>query len=112
MARITVEDCLPIVENRFEMILLAAARARQLNLGAEPLVEPQRDKPTVVALREIATGGLDLDLLRAEAGSGRATADAAPSTDVIEEIGAVPSTLEAALDSGEIGPADADAEAV
>jgi DNA-directed RNA polymerase omega subunit len=49
MARITVEDCLPVVGNRFEMILLAAARARQLNLGAEPLVEVQRDKPTVVA---------------------------------------------------------------
>jgi DNA-directed RNA polymerase subunit omega len=108
MARITVEDCLPVVGNRFEMILLAAARARQLNLGAEPLVEIQRDKPTVVALREIATGRLDLDLLRAEACSGRATADTAPSMDVVEEIGAMPSTLEATLDSGEIGPSGAE----
>jgi len=112
MARITVEDCLPFVPNRFEMILLAAARARQLNLGAKPLVEPQRDKPTVVALREIATGNLDLDLLRVEAGSRRRTADTAPSTDAIEEIGAVPSTLEAALDSGKIGPADVATDAV
>jgi DNA-directed RNA polymerase subunit omega len=108
MARITVEDCLPVVGNRFEMILLAAARARQLNLGAEPLVKIQRDKPTVVALREIATGRLDLDLLRTEVGSRRATADTAPSMDVVEEIGAMPSTLEAALDSGEIGSSDAE----
>jgi DNA-directed RNA polymerase subunit omega len=108
MARITVEDCLPVVGNRFEMILLAAARARQLNLGAEPLVDVQRDKPTVVALREIATGRLDLDLLREEAGRGRATTDTAASMNVVEEIGAMPSTLEAALDSGEIGPSDAE----
>jgi len=112
MARITVEDCLPVVPNRFEMILLAAARARQLNLGAEPLVEPQRDKPTVVALREIATGRLNIDLLRTEVGSRRMMANAVPSRDVIEEIGAMPSTLEAVLNSGEIGLTDADAEAV
>jgi DNA-directed RNA polymerase subunit omega len=108
MARITIEDCLPVVGNHFELVLLAAARARQLNRGAEPLVDVQRDKPTVVALREIATGVLDLDLLREEVVRGRAPADMVVSTDVVEEIGAMPSTLEAALASGEIGPSDAE----
>lgn len=57
MARITVEDCLDNVDNRFELVIVAAKRARQLALGsAEPLVPWQNDKPTVVALREIAQG--------------------------------------------------------
>jgi DNA-directed RNA polymerase subunit omega len=64
MARITVEDCLKHVDNRFELVLLAAKRARQLLAGAEPLVEWGNDKATVVALREIAAGKLDLDKLR------------------------------------------------
>ncbi len=56
MARITVEDCLQNVENIFEMVLVAAKRARRVAHGAEPLVEVNNDKPTVVALREIAEG--------------------------------------------------------
>ncbi|MFK7956589.1 MAG: DNA-directed RNA polymerase subunit omega [Lysobacterales bacterium] len=56
MARITVEDCLDQVDNRFELVLLATRRARQISKGAEPLVEAENDKPTVIALREIATG--------------------------------------------------------
>ncbi len=56
MARVTVEDCLDKVDNRFELVLIATKRARQLALGAEPLVEWDNDKPTVVALREIAEG--------------------------------------------------------
>lgn len=64
MARITVEDCLKHVDNRFELVLLAAKRARQLLAGAEPLVDWGNDKTTVVALREIASGKLDLDKLR------------------------------------------------
>jgi DNA-directed RNA polymerase subunit omega len=57
MARITVEDCLGKVENRFQLVLIAAKRARQLAQGgAEPIVAWENDKPTVVALREIATG--------------------------------------------------------
>jgi DNA-directed RNA polymerase subunit omega len=64
MARITVEDCLKHVDNRFELVLLAAKRARQLLAGAEPLVEWSNDKAAVVALREIAAGKLDLDKLR------------------------------------------------
>ena len=56
MARITVDDCLQNVENRFDLILLAAERARQLSSGAMPTVPLDRDKPTMVALRELASG--------------------------------------------------------
>lgn len=57
MARITVEDCLDHVKNRFELVLVASKRARQLAMtGAEPLVPWENDKTTVVALREIALG--------------------------------------------------------
>jgi len=56
MARITVEDCLDNVENIFEMVLVAAKRARRIAHGADPMVELENDKPTVVALREIADG--------------------------------------------------------
>jgi DNA-directed RNA polymerase subunit omega len=56
MARITVEDCLSKIPNMFQLVLVAAKRARQLANGAEPTVEWENDKPTVVALREIAAG--------------------------------------------------------
>ena len=56
MARITVEDCLTNVDNRFDLVLLASRRARQLANGVDPLVPWENDKPTVVALREIAEG--------------------------------------------------------
>lgn len=56
MARITVEDCLQNIDNRFEMVLTATKRARQIANGAEPMVEEANDKPTVIALREIADG--------------------------------------------------------
>ena len=64
MARITVEDCLSKVENQFELVLVATKRARQLLNGAEPLVPIENDKMTVVALREIAAGKLDIEKLR------------------------------------------------
>ncbi len=69
MARITVEDCLDNIDNRFELVLTATKRARQIANGAEPLVEVENDKPTVIALREIAEGLIDeerVDLLQAE----------------------------------------------
>jgi len=69
MARITVEDCLDNIDNRFELVLTATKRARQIAHGAEPLVEEENDKPTVIALREIAEGLIDeerVDLLQAE----------------------------------------------
>lgn len=56
MARLTVEDCLKNVDNRFNLVLKAAKRARLLERGAQPWVEWENDKPTVVALREIAEG--------------------------------------------------------
>ena len=56
MARITVEDCLDNIENIFEMVLVAAKRARRVAHGADPMVELENDKPTVIALREIAEG--------------------------------------------------------
>jgi DNA-directed RNA polymerase subunit omega len=69
MARITVEDCLDRIGNRFEMVLTATKRARQIANGADPLVEEENDKPTVIALREIADGLIDperVDMLQAE----------------------------------------------
>ena len=64
MARVTVEDCLKKVKNRFELVLLASKRARQLLVGGiEPLVPWENDKVTVVALREIAEDKIDMDLL-------------------------------------------------
>ena len=56
MARITVEDCLDNISNIFEMVLVASKRARRIAHGADPMVELENDKPTVVALREIADG--------------------------------------------------------
>ncbi len=68
MARITVEDCLEHVDNRFELVLLATKRARQLASGtAEPIVPWENDKPTVVALREIATGNINEGTIKAAA---------------------------------------------
>ncbi len=63
MARITVEDCLEHLDNRFDLVLMAAKRARQLANGVEPLVPWENDKPTVVALREIAEGLITRDIL-------------------------------------------------
>jgi DNA-directed RNA polymerase subunit omega len=59
MARVTVEDCLDHVANRFELVLVASKRARQIANGTEPFVPWENDKPTVVALREIADGHID-----------------------------------------------------
>ena len=66
MARVTVEDCLSNVDNRFQLVLVATKRARQISLGAEPLVEEEKDKPTVIALREIAEGLVTRDILKDE----------------------------------------------
>ncbi len=63
MARVTVEDCLDKVDNRFQLVLLGAKRARQLARGAEAHVAWENDKPTVVALREIAENKVDVSLL-------------------------------------------------
>jgi DNA-directed RNA polymerase subunit omega len=69
MARITVEDCLETIDNRFELVLTATKRARQIGHGADPLIPEENDKPTVIALREIAEGHINterVDVLQAE----------------------------------------------
>ena len=63
MARITVEDCLDNIDNIFEMVLVAAKRARRVAHGADPMVELENDKPTVIALREIAEGHVTPSIL-------------------------------------------------
>lgn len=63
MARITVEDCTHKIDNLFELVIVASKRARKLANGAEPLVEWENDKPTVVALREIAAGLINEQIL-------------------------------------------------
>lgn len=64
MARITVDDCLKRIPNRFQITLTATYRARQLSQGASPLVEPNRDKFTVIALREVSLGKIGVEVLR------------------------------------------------
>ena len=67
MARITVEDCLEVVDNRFELVMMAAKRARQLANGVDPQIDnsESNDKPTVLALREIAASAIDQDYIDA-----------------------------------------------
>jgi len=75
MARITVDDCLKNIPNRFQLTLAATYRARQLTAGASPLLETNKDKATVIALREIATGKVGTEVLKRNP-----TPPAAPST--------------------------------
>jgi len=78
MARITVEDCLHSIDNRFELVLTATKRARQIAHGAEPMVEEENDKPTVLALREIAENLVNprnVDVLQAEMEAAEEFAD-------------------------------------
>ena len=63
MARITIEDCLTRIPNRFELTLAATNRARQISAGSQPMVDGDRDKPTVVALREVAAGKVGIEML-------------------------------------------------
>jgi DNA-directed RNA polymerase subunit omega len=63
MARVTVDDCLKFIPNRFQLTLAATYRARQLTLGSTPLVDADHDKPTVIALREIAAGKVGIDII-------------------------------------------------
>lgn len=80
MARITVEDCLKRIGNRFELVLTATSRARQLANGAEALIGEEDDKPTVLALREIASGAVNPAKVKAvqdELDAAKAAADLA-----------------------------------
>jgi len=77
MARITVEDCLNVVDNRFDLVLMASKRARQLAKGVEATIDnsEHQDKPTVLALREIASGKIDSALIDAVEKSDRERAE-------------------------------------
>ncbi len=93
MARVTVEDCLDKIPNRFDLVVLAARRARDLTLGRAPFVERENDKPTVIALREIAEGLIDLEYLKVQEtipADMLGTPDPAPGpTDTDEELAAL-----------------------
>ena len=88
MARVTVEDCLDNVENRFELVLTASQRARQLANGKEPLVPLENDKPTVVALREISEGLVTPETLKQQ-----------EETEAAEEAAAAVEGVDDALDA-------------
>ncbi|MBW9258221.1 MAG: DNA-directed RNA polymerase subunit omega [Candidatus Thiodiazotropha sp. (ex. Lucinisca nassula)] len=77
MARVTVEDCMEFVDNRFDLVLLATKRARQLVNGVEPLLPWENDKPTVMALREIAEGLISHKDVDAQIAEGEAVLDEA-----------------------------------
>ena len=64
MARVTVDDCIEVIPNRFQMTLAATYRARQITIGAKPMIDDDRDKPTVIALRELAQGLYGLEVLK------------------------------------------------
>jgi DNA-directed RNA polymerase subunit omega len=86
MARITVEDCLPNVKNRFDLVLLASKRARQIAMGSRPLVDAENDKPTVLALREVAEGLMSHETYDAIAASEAGTEEVVdPFAEVIDE---------------------------
>lgn len=123
MARITVEDCLDNVENRFDLVMIASKRARQLQTGGkDALVSEDNDKPTVVALREIAEGLVNSSILtntreeetKASLEAVEAAAAAAKSDDIsIEEAMDAVLIPEASDDAGEseiTAPADTDEE--
>ncbi len=86
MARLTVEDCLDNVENRFELVLIASQRARQLAMGADPLVPEDNDKPTVLALREIAENLINKEILAAPAEAPMDDIDAMIEGDLSAEL--------------------------
>lgn len=72
MARITVEDCLDKVDNRFQLVMISSKRARQIQTGGkDPLVPEDNDKPTVIALREVADGLVDSSILVARPAPSR-----------------------------------------
>jgi len=109
MARVTVEDCLDHVANRFELVLLATKRSRQLVYGKEPMLPWENDKPTVLALREIAEGLVDVKILdeeenKAEAAGVEITAEdmeIVPGVEITEPEVEVSAPGPAVEDNGE-----------
>ena len=93
MARVTVEDCIKVIDNRFELILIASERAKTLAKGVEPLLERDRDKNPVIALREIAENCLDLEATKSDLVKGLQK--------VHEEVLVEPDTNEKVIDDVE-----------
>ena len=94
MARVTVEDCVDKIPNRFDLVLLAATRARQISGGAELTVDRDRDKNPVVALREIAEENVRPDMLRESALQGMQKVQM-DDDDVTDEVGSLAESAEA-----------------
>ncbi|MBF2761081.1 MAG: DNA-directed RNA polymerase subunit omega [Ectothiorhodospiraceae bacterium AqS1] len=86
MARVTVEDCIEKIPNRFDLVLVAARRTRLISHGSEPLVPVEKDKPAVIALREIADGLVDKTILE----EPRKPAESMSLTEGIPAPGSVP----------------------
>jgi DNA-directed RNA polymerase subunit omega len=107
MARVTVEDCLDHVANRFELVLLATKRARQLVYGKEPMLPWENDKPTVLALREIAEGLVDVKILDEDVTKAEAAAGVEITAEDMEIVTGV-EIAEAKVDVEVPGPAAAD----
>ncbi len=99
MARVTVEDCLDTIDNRFELVLAASRRARQVAHGSQPFVDLENDKPTVVALREIAGAFVTADILNVEAEAAQA----------LGALDAASEAAEAEAEQADAEPADGDA---
>lgn len=101
MARITVEDCLEHMDNRFQLVLVATKRVRQLQAGAEPCVDPENDKNTVIALREIAGGYISSDILSQE--PEQAVLEDDEAADTIETEASGEASGPAVAEEGETG---------
>jgi DNA-directed RNA polymerase subunit omega len=86
MARTTVEDCLENVDNRFQLVLIAAKRAREIALGADPMLERDNDKPTVIALREIAAGLVNSSILEKTTAREHAEESIVAEEELITEV--------------------------
>ena len=96
MARITVEDCLENVDNRFELVMVSSKRSRQLQTGGkDPLVAVDNDKPTVLALREIAEGLIDASILIAKPPSVELEELADEAAEAVEKVAEAEKTIEA-----------------
>jgi len=91
MARVTVEDCLDRIGNRFQLVLVATKRARQIAMGAAPVVAEENDKPTVLALREIADGMVDESILDDVSAQEHAGESLVSEEELVDSTGQEPS---------------------
>jgi len=100
MARITVEDCLENVDNRFELVMVSSKRSRQIQTGGkDPLVSVDNDKPTVLALREIAEGLIDASILIAKPPSVELEELTDEAADAVEKVGEAAAEAEEAVEA-------------